>query len=135
MFYKVTKPLPRLALKRLLKLPVLGKLLLDHGSNLGGAGAEGQAAGTTKALADKGVESVLGTLDTGLDNDKVGTGDAVLEDKRLGHGLGVTVDAGDSLGVEAVDGLGEDVAGAGDAALVARNEGGEEPGVSEHGRG
>lgn len=118
------------SLERALKLPVLLELRLDHLLDLVAAWAEGQARLSSETLLDEGVERVLGALDTRLDDDEIGAGDAVLELESLSHGVGVALQTLDGLVVEAGDGLGEDVAGTGDAAGVAGDEGGEEAGVS-----
>lgn len=54
--------------------------------------------------------------DASLDDDKVTAGDTVLENESLGESGGIALETLDGEGVQSGDGLGEDVAGTGDAA-------------------
>lgn len=51
---------------------------------------------------------------------------SVLQSHGLGERFGVTLESGDGLVVQPSDGLGEDVTRAGDAALVSRDQSGQE---------
>lgn len=121
-------------LERLLERPVLGEVGLDHLLDLWRELAKGGTGDTAETLLDVVVQGVLlrrasakshahwceiithRSGDTGLDDDKVTAGDAVLEDKSLGESRGIALETLDGKGVQTGDGLGEDVAGTGDAA-------------------
>lgn len=121
-------------LERLLERPVLGEVGLDHLLDLWRELAKRGTGDTTETLLDVVVQGVLlrrasarshghwyevvthRSGDTGLDDDKVTAGDAVLEDKSLGESSGIALQTLDGEGVQSGNGLGEDVAGTGDAA-------------------